>query len=130
MQRLRIITLVDITRSKASRAETDRLKIAQQANFNTIVQTIGIRSNIEWDVDPTMETGRLPEPLEGKANHWVWEFSIERDFVFQEGNDPVGLLIKDLHNIPIISNLNNSVDIEPAAFQTIGKNQNTWITII
>ena len=130
MQRLRIITLVDITRSNCSRTETDKIKIGQQSNFNTIMQTIGIRSNIEWEKDPTLTTGRLPDPIEGKANHWIWEFSIERDYVFQDHDNPVGLLEKDLHNIPIISNLTNTVDLTPSAFQTLGNNKNTWIEII
>jgi len=77
-----------------------------------------------------MNTGRLPEPLEGKATHWVWTFTVERDFVFQDKDNPVGLLVNDLHNIPAVSNLNNSIELDPSAFQTQGKNQNTWIEII
>lgn len=130
MNRYRITTLVDITRSNASRSETDRLKLGQQANFNTLLQTIGMRSNIEWYRDPEMYTGVLPKPFEGKANHWVWEFESERDQVFQKGTDPVGLLLDDLNNVPIIPNLKNSADIYPAAFQTQGNQLNIWVEII
>lgn len=130
MNRYRITTLVDITRSNASRSETDRLKLGQQANFNTLLQTIGMRSNIEWYRDPEMHTGTLPEPFEGKANHWIWEFESERDQVFQKGTDPVGLLLDDLNNVPIIPNLKNSADIYPAAFQTQGNQLNIWVEII
>jgi hypothetical protein len=38
MARYKITTLVDITRTNPSRAETDVLKIAQQANFNSLIQ--------------------------------------------------------------------------------------------
>ncbi len=130
MERYRITTLVDITRSQASRSETDRIKIGQQSNFNSLIQTIGIRSNLEWDKDPVKHTGSLPLPLEGKATHWIWEFSTERDDVFKTADNPAGLLFTDLHGVPIIDQLENSTDIVPAAFQTSGDRANTWIEII
>ena len=129
MARYQIITLVDITRSNPSRSETDKLKLGQQANFNSLIQAIGMRSNVEWDSDPKMSTGRIPNQ-EGKAAHWIWEFETERDQVFEAEGDPVRLLINDLHNVPVVANLLNSKDIHPAAFQTRGNNSNTWITII
>jgi hypothetical protein len=127
MARYKIITLVDITRTNPTRAETDNLKIAQQANFNSLIQAIGMRSNIDWRVDPKMYTGKLPTPFDGKGNHWVWEFDTDRDMTFQKGDDPVGLLVDDLHGVPVIDRLNNSVDIDPAVFATKGDNINTWI---
>jgi hypothetical protein len=131
MERYKIITLVDITRTNAPRNESDRLKVGQQANFNSILQAIGLRSNMTWDKDPEMHTGRLPDEIEGKANHWVWEFTVERDFVFLKNNDdPVGLLIDDLHGVPIVIDLNNNVEISPAAIQTKGNNINTWVKVM
>jgi len=82
MPRYQIITLVDITRSRADRSETDKIKMGQQSNFNALIQTIGIRSNLSWTSDPKKHTGSLPHPLEGKANHWIWEFDVEREDVF------------------------------------------------
>ena len=108
MPRYKIITLVDISRSDPNRVEQDELKISQQANFNSLVQAIGLRSNIEWTVDPKKYTGSLPYPLEGKAAHWIWEFEVEREDVFLKDNNPAGLLIDDLHGVPIIDNLENT----------------------
>jgi hypothetical protein len=130
MQRYKITTLIDITRSQASRSETDKLKVGQQSNFNTFLQSIGLRSNIEWTSDPVKHTGRLPDPLDGKASHWVWEFEVERDDVFLKANDPVGHLVYDLHGVPIIADLENTAEISPAAIQTSGDNVNTWAEII
>jgi hypothetical protein len=130
MPRYQIITLVDITRSQAHRSETDRIKVGQQANFNSLIQAIGIRANPSWYQDPKMHTGRLPLPLTGKCNHWTWEFDIERDDIYKKDDDPVALLKEDLHGVPIIDQLNNSADIHPSAFQTEGKNPNTWICIL
>ncbi len=127
MARYKIITLVDITRTGIHRDEDDSTKRNQQANFNSLIQCIGLRSNVEWSSDPKKHTGSLPYPLEGKANHWIWEFEVEREDVFLQDTDSVGLLIDDLHGVPIINNLDNSVDIYPAAFQTKGDNINTFV---
>lgn len=122
-------TLVDVTRTQPTRAETNQQKLAQQANFNTLIQVLELRSNISWNIDPKEETGTL-KYTSGKATHWIWQFESERDDVYLDGTDPVGLLVKDLNNVPIINGLNNSVDIHPAVFKSIGKDANIWITEI
>ncbi len=130
MARYRIITLVDITKSDATRTETDRIKIGQQANFNSLIQALGLRSNIEWNKDPEMMTGSLPLPLTGKANHWIWEFEVERDNVYLKDDDPIGFLKEDLQGVPIVDRLNNSTDIFPAMFQTTGERINLWVSVV
>ncbi len=127
MPRYQIITLVDITRTNPARSETDKLKLAQQANFNSLLQAIGLRSNVSWVKDPVMQDGQLPHPLEGKARHWYWIFDAERDEVFLKDSDPVGLLKDDLNGIPIIGNLTNSVELDPACFFSIGDKINIWV---
>ena len=128
MQTFQIISLVDITRSRPDRSCTDQLKLGQQANFNSLLQAIGIRSNIEWQDDPKMHTGRLPDPFDGAASHWIWTFTVERDFVFDKQGDPVGLLLDDIHGVPVVDGLNNTVLLAPLAFQTRGKGMNIWAT--
>jgi hypothetical protein len=39
----------------------------------------------------------------------------------------VALLKQDLHGVPVIDQLNNTADIDPAVFQTQGNNTNIWI---
>ncbi len=130
MPRYRITTLVDITRTQAAKSDPDVIKIRQQANFNSLLQALSLRANIEWMSDPRKHTGSLPRDIGGKAVHWIWDFEVERDEVFLKDNDPVGLLKEDLDGVPVLANLENSADIDPAAFQTRNGNQNTWITII
>ena len=128
MPRYQIVTLVDITRTNPTRAETDQHLLAQQANFNTLLQAIGLRANVSWDIDPVESSGSLPYPLEGRANYWTWTFEVERDQVFAKDGNPVGLLLDDLHGVPVIGQLNNSIDIDPAVFQTQGPNTNIWVS--
>lgn len=128
MQTYQVISLVDITRSRPDRNCTDKILVGQQANFNSLIQAIGLRSNVEWQADPKNDTGRLPDPFDGAATHWIWTFSVERDWVFQKGNDDVGLLLDDLHGVPVIDGLNNTVFLTPSAFQTRGKGMNIWVS--
>jgi hypothetical protein len=130
MPRYRIITLVDITRTNEPKSSDNELKKKQQSNFDSLRQTIELRSNVEWTRDPKKEDGRLPEDINGKAVHWLWDFSVEREDVFLKGNNPVGLLEDDLHGVPIINDLENSAEIALPAIQTRGKSVNTWIKII
>ena len=77
-----------------------------------------------------MEGGRLPQPMEGKAAHWIWEFDVEREDVFLKDGDPVCLLKEDLHGVPIVLGLKEDSTVDPATIQTRGSNINTHIEII
>jgi hypothetical protein len=127
MARYQVITLVDITRTHASRYETDKIKLGQQANFNALQQAIGLRSNFSFLSDPNQQSGQLPRDLEGRATYWTWNFDTERDSVFLKEDNPVGLLIDDINGVPITNQLNNSVDIDPAAFISRGDRANIWV---
>lgn len=129
-KRYKIITLVDITRTNSSKTESDPVKVKQQANFNSLIQAINLRSNIEVFTDPEFKKGRLPEPLSGKANHWIAEFEVEREDVFSNGIDPVALLVEDINGVPIIPDLNSSIDLDPPMFITKGDKANIWFSII
>jgi hypothetical protein len=130
MPRYRITTLIDITRTDAKKSDNDRYRLAQQDNFNSLRQSIELRSIVSWHRDPVKQNGRLPDPLDGKAAYWIWEFETERDDLFLRDNDPVGLLKEDLHGVPIINGLDETVDFEISAMQTQGQMINTWVAII
>lgn len=121
MSTYEIITLIDITNPRATRNETSALKLAQQSNFNTLCQTIGLRSNFDFNIDPKQETGAMPHDIGGKATYWHWQFDTERELTYFDDGDPVGFLKHDLNGVPIIT------DLDPAAFQTKGKKANTWV---
>ena len=130
MARYRIITIVDITRTQPVKGETNNFVLNQQANFNSLVQAIGLRANVTWETNPKSVTGRLPVTDFGKATYWDWMFDVEQADVFLQGGNAVGALEEDLDGVPIITNLENSIDIIPAVFLTTGKGRNTWISII
>lgn len=125
--RYQIITLVDITKTNPHRGSTDPLTLGQQSNYNTLIQTIGLRANIDYSIDPKMVTGRLPEPFTGKGAYWTFIFEVERDQTFLINDDPVGLLKEDLNSVPIITGLQDTANFKLPVFQTDGKLVNTHI---
>jgi hypothetical protein len=125
--RYQITTLVDITKTNPHRGSTDPLTLGQQSNYNTLIQTIGLRANIDSSIDPKMETGRLPEPFTGKGAYWTFIFEVEREQTFLKGDDPVGLLSDDLHGVPVVIGLRDTVNFKLPVFQTSGNLINTHI---
>jgi hypothetical protein len=126
-----IITLVDITRTRARRDEVDLIKRSQQANFDSLRQAIELRSNVDWNDDPKKYNGVLPpETADGKASYWRWQFFVEREVVFESNGDPVALLKQDLNGVPIIDGLEDTAKLDPPAIITQGQNINTWVNVI
>jgi len=120
MARYNIKTTVDITRSNPDRADPDQVKQAQQSNFNSLLQGIGMRANVEWDNDPT-------RTVENDTAYWTWQFEVEREDVFLVDDDPVGLLKNDLHGVPIIKNLTETEKFAKSVFLTKNGTNNIWI---
>lgn len=121
----KLYTLVDITQTKQYQNDPARKQArSQQQNFDTLLQTIGIRANIEYDKSPLVLVD-IPAKfgLEGTvlSNIWVWEWRTEREHLFELNGDDVGHL-KDLFKlVPYISNLTETTPKEPAVFLP-GKN--------
>jgi hypothetical protein len=123
MARFKITTTVDITRTNPDRECKDSVVLAQQANFNSLLQGIGMRANIIWNSDPIQKDN-------GKHNIWEWEFETEYKDVFLKDGDPAGLLKDDLSGVPVIKNLNNTDLLEKPMFIATGDLQNIWISSI
>jgi len=117
------MTKVDITPSMPNRDNTDTVLRAQQSNFNSLIQGIELRANVFWDQGPLMATDS-----EGN-NTWHWTFSVEQQGVFDNGDNPIGLLLEDLNNIPVINHLPNTPNLTHPAFKTKGSDRNTWIIL-
>lgn len=118
--RYKIHTLVDITRTGQYRNETGmELAKLQQQNFDTIVQTISMRANLEYADPPKI---KIDNPsnynLEGLelANIWTFEWRVDKEDLFLHNDDPVGRLKEDFKYVPYISGLTETVKQEIAIF--------------
>jgi hypothetical protein len=126
--RYKLYTTVDITntgqfRNEAGK-EADRWK---EQNFQTVLQTIGIRANIaDFQKPDLIHIGGKVHGFntEEIINVWRFDFDTERDFLFEVNNDPVGYLIKDFNGVPFISGLDESMKQNFDVFVTDGPSKN------
>lgn len=126
--RYTLYTTVDITRTRQHRYEPDKAQAYQQEqNFQSVLQTLGIRANITISKDPEMITTQGTS-LGFESNKiiriWVFEFETEQDLLYQVNDDPVGYLIQDFDGIPYISGLEESMEQNYDVFVTEGPARN------
>jgi hypothetical protein len=123
---IEIRTLIDITNTKVIRiGQGTELQLNQQRNFITLMQCIEIRSIVFYDKSPEI----LPEQdikklgfgtiYKGKHKVWMFKFNTDRDGVYQDDSgDPLGHLIEDLHEVPVIKNLSETINIDKPIFDS------------
>jgi hypothetical protein len=121
MNIVEIKTLVDITRTGTSRgSQGNQQELNQQRNWTTLSQCIELRSIIEYDSFPTVETVDIKgmgfgTKYKGKQQVWTFRFETDRPYVYGEHCE---LLIEDMDQVPIIKKLTESVNIDTAVFDT------------
>lgn len=114
MDQFRLTTLVDITETGARRGE-DPIAFRQQQNFLTVLQTIGLRTNIEYSKGPMQIKTKEKFGTEYKKNVNAWQF----DFVSPAPDSlTLDMLNSDFNLIPIITELEETVKFKNAVFIT------------
>jgi hypothetical protein len=114
----RIHTTVDITSTGQYRKEVGKEQARlQQQNFDTLINTIGMRSNIEYKFPPKVIVD-YPEKygMVGKTlcNIWIFDWNVELDYVFTDNGDDVAFLKQDFKLVPYIPDLTETIDCTPA----------------
>ena len=113
--RFRLRTLIDITETGQHRGP-DKLAADQQANFNSLIQVIGLRAN---------PTPLVCNPVRGpitklgfgsnyKGENSYWEF----DFEIEYGETQIETLIEDFQMVPVITGLKETIQLEIPVFET------------
>lgn len=125
MERFRITTLVDITRTQVFKEHIDPLKKKQQDNYNTLHQTLEMRAIIFSEKDPERKIIKW----NGKDElTWVWEFWTERDDIFLKDNDPAYLIRTDLEYVPFINNCEETAKFKNCFFSVPSNTQVEFIS--
>jgi len=113
-------TLVDITESGSHRGP-DKLAVSQQANYNTLIQVIGLRANPTPKKVIKTETNIVNDKLgfgsayKGTQTYWIFKFEIDY------GSTSVDELVEDFDLVPFIQSLTESVVFDTAIFNTKDK---------
>ena len=124
----KLYTLVDITHTGQYRNEPGK-EVArwQEQNFNTVLQTIGLRSNVDFRTNPEAinVSGKLVGlEIEDIVKVWRFDFYTDQDFVFEQDDNPVGILEELFDAVPFITGLTEKMEQRWAVFVTQGPNRN------
>lgn len=117
----KLYTLVDITNTGQYRHEHGKEMLWQQEqNFNTVLHTLGLRSNIFYNTGPQMF--EVKGSLVGFNTNevlrvWRFDWSTENDYYSIEDNS-LGFLLEDFHLVPYIGNLRESMTQTHRVFNT------------
>lgn len=107
-------TLVDVTETGARRGQ-DPIEYKKQANYMTLYQTIGLRTNAT-NFKVTSEekaVGSMGFGYKGKQTVWTVEFDVEA-----EASTSVEIMESDFDLVPVIKGLDETIDLDPACFRT------------
>jgi hypothetical protein len=134
MQTIEIKTLIDVTETKVVRPNQGTPRAHDQhRNFVTLKQCVEIRSNITYDFIPTVEVVDVKDMGFGsqyKGKHAVWTFRFRPDLsgVYSDGKTEIGALLEDVHGVPVIEKLTETINIDKAIFDlTNNLSKNTII---
>lgn len=123
-----LYTTVDITNTGQYRTEagkeSERLK---EQNFQTVLQTLGLRANIVTIEKPTIVNIKgniLGFNTPDIIRVWKYSFESERDYPFGTDTNPVEFLETDFDGIPFISGLDESMQQNYDVFVTDGPSKN------
>jgi len=123
-----LYTTVDITNTKQYRQEAgkeeDRWK---EQNFQTVLQTLGMRANILFDNSPKLiqvNGSVYGFKTNNIINVWAFKFETERDQLFESEGDSVGYLLDDFELVPYISGLGECMTQKYDIFVTRGPGRN------
>ena len=128
--KFKLQTLIDITHTGFRRQDDDRFAYKQESNFQTIVQTVGLRANLEFENNPRFEEITVAkigfgDKYKGKQRVWSFEFEIP-----YEGAVTLDMLEQDFDLIPFIPGLTETAKFEQAIFRTTPQERNIVFSIV
>lgn len=138
MEILEIQTLVDITHTRVTRlSQGSQLQLDQNKNFITLTQCIELRSIVHYEHGPTSELSDIKNlgfgtAYKGKHTIWTFRFNPDRAGVYVDSNGNIlDFIINDLHEVPIIKKLTETINIDKAVFDLKDKDyKNTLIKVV
>tara|TARA_B100000123_G_C25709786_1_gene419321 strand:+ start:50 stop:466 length:417 start_codon:yes stop_codon:yes gene_type:complete len=116
MERIQIFTVIDMTETNVGRSGEAKQR-NQQANYNTVVQTAGLRVNpmpiaLESKVGVVDGIG-FGSSIKDKQRYWVFTFQHEFENALN-----IDQLKDDFDLVPVITGLDETAMINNSAFRT------------
>ena len=128
-----LFTLVDITQTGViNNVYGGDMSRDQQRNWETVIQTIGLRAQPMIIDGPFIVESKDPSSFEFGEMHlsaqrsWVMSFGVEHKDVFKVDQDPVANLNLDFNQVPIITGLTETARFILPIFYTSGAIKNIY----
>lgn len=128
-------SLVDITPTGVVRGrEQDSVDRNQQRNWETVLQCIGLRTQphcIQLPVEnivrelSVLDFGEFYTGQNQKV--WTWLWATESTDIYDLPNQPLGGLMKDLEQVPIITGLTETAKFMLPIFYPYGAIKNIYV---
>jgi hypothetical protein len=117
-------TLIDITNTNVNQYKDQIIQSNQQQNLNTLIQSIGLRSqpiNPEVSVLMAQDIANYEFGSAYKGLHTVWKlnFSTEHNDVYNKQGNKAFHLINDCDGVAIYTKLEETVELDTKSFETI-----------
>ena len=114
--KFKLTTIIDITQTLARRGDNKKL-VNQQANYNTMIQTIGLRVNINPN-SCKVEVANIKglgfgDTFKGKHRYWEFTFDVEAEDALT-----LDMLATDFDLVPVITNLDETTTPGTKVFRT------------
>ena len=124
----KLYTLVDITHTGQTRADPGKETLRwKEQNFQTVIQTLGIRANVTFTQSPVvveLKGSLVGFDTEEPIRVWRFDFTTDRDLLYEREGDPVAFLKDDFHLVPYIDGLDELMDQKYAVFNTADPGKN------
>ena len=92
----------------------------QQRNLETLIQILGLRTQVFGLTDPVTDQ---------RGQRWMFEFETEAQGVYGPDQDPTLVLRADATGVPMLLELNNIPELDPFLV-TQGPRQNIWFAAV
>jgi hypothetical protein len=126
-------TLVDITATGVTHYRPDQeYQRNQQRNWETVLQTIGLRTQPMMVKGPVVLETNLNDGWEFGENYqgshcvWAWTFGVEHEDVYGTYDDATAGLLKDFEQVPVITGLDETARFMLPIFYPYGPIKNIY----
>lgn len=124
-------TLVDITATGVTKYTPQKeLERNQQRNWETVQQIVGLRSQIfsltQTNFKANIKQHKFGSNYKGAHEIWQFEFTVEHENLYKVDSDPVGVLVQDFHQTPVVVGLGETAKFPMSLFYTAGADKNIY----
>ena len=137
MAQIELKTLIDITNTDVRRPnQGTQIEADQYRNWVTLKQCIELRSLVEFDHYPTVETVDVKDlefgtTYKGKQAVWTFRFYPDQAGAFATEDNELGLLLNAIDKVPVIKNLTETINTDRSIFDLNDtKFKNTIVRLI